>query len=410
MIKTVTRHLFAALPYALLLFGPAWLVPKIPDLPGAMQGFIDDLPFWLGALCIVLAFSFHRSRILLAALSVALGYWAIGLTPSLTANQAIALFALVQSALLLNFALIAYVDERGLLTRFGVVRLGFILLESAVIAGLVSLDSQLLADFMHWRPLGDTFLDRIYIPQILIFLLVLPVVVLVTVRVFMQPSAIHSALLAACITIIILSFRPEQEYWITIYMTTAIIILLFGLTHDSYRMAFRDELTGLPGRRALQHKLLSLGGVYSIAMIDVDHFKQFNDTYGHEVGDQVLKMVASQLSQVTGGGTAYRYGGEEFTIVFPRKSARQCIPHLSEIRKRIELYGLRLRHKQQRPRRKEVGEKRRGTGGLTQRVGVTVSIGLAEASERLSTTKQVIEAADKALYRAKQQGRNRISR
>ncbi len=409
-IKSLARQLFAALPYALLLLGPIWLVPKISELSIGTRAFIDSLPYWLAALCIVLGLLFYRGRILLAALSLTLAYWAFGLTPELSPDQVIVLFALVQTALFINYAMIAYLRERGMLTRFGLVRIGFIFIEAAVIAGLVNMDSAALADFMHWQPLGPSFLDRLYVPQILVFLLVLPVLLLLCIRALTQPSAIHSALLASFLATLIMSFRPEEPYWITIYMGTAILILLFGLTHDFYRMAFRDELTDLPGRRALQHKLLSLGSEYTIAMVDVDHFKQFNDTHGHDVGDQVLKMVAAQLALISGGGTAYRYGGEEFTIVFPRKRAKQCIPHLSEVRKNIETYGLRIRHKSQRPWRQEAGKQRRGRSGPTQRAGVTVSIGLAETSIKHSTPSEVMEAADKALYRAKQEGRNRIRR
>ena len=64
-----------------------------------------------------------------------------------------------------------------------------------------------------------------------------------------------------------------------------------------------------------------MGRHYTLAMIDVDHFKKFNDTYGHDVGDLVLKMVAHQISQVNGGGKAYRYGGEEFTTVLYRRDS-----------------------------------------------------------------------------------------
>jgi len=79
----------------------------------------------------------------------------------------------------------------------------------------------------------------------------------------------------------------------------------------------------LPSRRALIERLPSLGRRYTVAMVDVDHFKNFNDTYGHDAGDQVLRMVASRLGEVSGGGTAFRYGGEEFTILFPGKGGKE---------------------------------------------------------------------------------------
>src|SRR5437879_6962780 len=101
-------------------------------------------------------------------------------------------------------------------------------------------------------------------------------------------------------------------------------------------MAYQDGLTGLPGRRAFAEALLRLGGQYSVAMVDVDHFKRFNDTYGHDVGDQVLKMVAARLGGVGGGGASYRYGGEEFAVLFPGKAAAQAEPAMEEVRQRIE--------------------------------------------------------------------------
>src|SRR3546814_5904189 len=73
-----------------------------------------------------------------------------------------------------------------------------------------------------------------------------------------------------------------------------------AVAHEAYQMAFRDELTGLPGRRALNERMQRLGRNYVLAMSDVDHFKKFNDTHGHDVGDQVLRLVASKLSKISG--------------------------------------------------------------------------------------------------------------
>ena len=71
-------------------------------------------------------------------------------------------------------------------------------------------------------------------------------------------------------------------------------------------------------------------------MIDIDHFKQFNDAHGHHIGDQVLKLVAGRLAKVAGGGIAYRYGGEEFSVLFPDRNAAQARPHLEAVRGAIE--------------------------------------------------------------------------
>ncbi len=192
-------------------------------------------------------------------------------------------------------------------------------------------------------------------------------------------------------------------------MTAAGIILIAALLQESHQLAFRDSLTGLPGRRALEERLRSLGERYAIAMIDVDHFKQFNDTHGHDVGDQVLRLVGARLSQVGGGGTAYRYGGEEFSVVFPERDLAEVLPTLEALRGAIESYRMAIRA-EDRPKKAEEGSKHRGAGAPEEILSVTVSIGAAGPSESAPTPHAVIKAADEALYRAKKAGRNRVSK
>ncbi|KRC73572.1 Response regulator PleD [compost metagenome] len=186
--------------------------------------------------------------------------------------------------------------------------------------------------------------------------------------------------------------------------------LCISLAHEGFHMAFRDELTGLPGRRALNERLQRMGRVYTLAMADVDHFKAFNDTHGHDVGDQVLRMVASQLRRVPGGGHAYRYGGEEFTLVFPGKTAAEAMPHLETVRRAIEAYQMRLRDKPARPKADQIGQRRRNSRGSrgSRPLRVTVSIGVAERGDALRAPDAVIKAADQALYKAKDGGRNQV--
>ncbi|MCS3902809.1 diguanylate cyclase (GGDEF)-like protein [Methylohalomonas lacus] len=408
MLRALPGQLAAALPYALLLALPAWLVNHVARIPAGLQLFVDNLPLLLSGICVLLAFGFHRGRTLVVALAAGLAYWGMSLAEAVSDNRGVLLFSLAQLALCLNLTLFAFVRERGMLSKFGLTRLGFIALQVAVIAGLVALDSSLLAAVLELQLVDIVWLERLYIPQV-ILLLLLPALVILIVRNLLQPGATHAAFLAAFLAVVFAAFRPDLPYWDSFYMSAALVILTFGLLQDSYRMAFRDELTGLPARRAMQHKLNTLGNEYAIAMLDVDHFKKFNDTHGHEVGDQVLKMVASHLGAVTGGGTAYRYGGEEFTIIFPRRNIKQCIPHLSKVRENIENYTLVLRRRE-RPRKAEKGRRQRGRNPPTKRVSVTISIGVAERNQKWTTPRDVMEAADKALYRAKEKGRNQISR
>jgi len=193
------------------------------------------------------------------------------------------------------------------------------------------------------------------------------------------------------------------------FMAAAGLVLLVALLHESHRLAFRDQLTGLPGRRALEERLRSLGANYVIAMADVDHFKSFNDTHGHDIGDQVLKLVAGRLAEVGGGGTAHRYGGEEFCVIFTGVKLKEVQDHLEASRVSIEKYRMAVRG-EDRPKKAKEGEKRRSEAAPDKVLSVTISIGLAAPTETAATPQQVLKAADEALYRAKQGGRNRVSR
>ncbi len=198
-----------------------------------------------------------------------------------------------------------------------------------------------------------------------------------------------------------LALSAEQR----VLFTVAGLILLVGILESFHFMAFRDELTGLPARRALNEALDQLGKRYVVAMVDIDFFKKFNDRYGHDVGDQVLRMVATRLGGVKGGGRAFRYGGEEFSLLFPGKTVEEAMPHLEQVRQGIAQTDFSLRGRW-RPRRKPEPPKARKGGGKSLRV--TVSIGACERGGGKKTSAQVLKAADQALYRAKKSGRNRV--
>ncbi|UCG06049.1 MAG: GGDEF domain-containing protein, partial [Desulfobacterales bacterium] len=191
------------------------------------------------------------------------------------------------------------------------------------------------------------------------------------------------------------------------YFIAAGLILIVTAVEASFSMAYIDELTGLPGRRSLNETLLNMGKRYAIAMIDVDHFKKFNDTYGHKTGDQVLKMIASKLERISGGAKTFRYGGEEFTAIFPGKDVDDAISHVEGFRETVESTPFVVRGTD---RRRGRAKRNRGQGKSPdqEQVSVTVSIGLASPDKDLTDPDKVLKAADKSLYDAKQGGRNRV--
>jgi diguanylate cyclase (GGDEF)-like protein len=191
-----------------------------------------------------------------------------------------------------------------------------------------------------------------------------------------------------------------------LYFLAASLIVIITSIETSFSMAYMDELTELPGRRSLNETLANLGRRYAIAMIDIDRFKKFNDKYGHKTGDQVLKMVASKLKELTGGAKVFRYGGEEFTAVFPGKTAKEVVPHLDTYRKIVESTPFTVRGRE----RKKSSAEERGKIKRTGRKGIniTVSIGVASSNRRMTTPEKVLKAADRILYKAKKAGRNRV--
>jgi len=172
---------------------------------------------------------------------------------------------------------------------------------------------------------------------------------------------------------------------------------LFSLTLDSYILAYVDELTGILGRRALMFKLNTVGKHYTLVMVDVDHFKLFNDKYGHQVGDDVLKVVAKLIGE-TSGAVAYRYGGEEFILLFPKGQSIELAPHVQATRERLANYEL-------FPKSIKREKKQRGKSKGRKALHITASFGMAchKSGESIDS---VIERADKALYKAKSNGRN----
>src|SRR5690606_7272478 len=149
-----------------------------------------------------------------------------------------------------------------------------------------------------------------------------------------------------------------QPHSLIAFAAAAGVILVLGVFQETWKIAYVDQLTELPGRRALEEALARLDGRYAVAMVDVDHFKKFNDTYGHDVGDQVLRMVAANLREVGGGGRAYRYGGEEFTILFPGKSVEEAWEFVEGVRAVIADSMFELRRHDRREGNRRSGDRK----------------------------------------------------
>jgi diguanylate cyclase (GGDEF)-like protein len=300
---------------------------------------------------------------------------------------------------------VSRVRERGILSFYGLVRLSLILLQVLGILLICRYQQWGVAAFLNYSLPEDHLLSRLplSLPALLSFAIAF---FSLTIGFIRHESVIENGFFWALLSVFLAFAIGKVGPISTIYLATAGLVLVVSVIEISHSMTFRDELTGLPGRRALDEALLKLGGNYTVAMVDIDHFKKFNDRHGHDVGDQVLRMVASRLAKVNGGGKSFRYGGEEFTILFPGKSAAEAMLHLEGVRKAVEKTRFIIRSPS-RPRSKPEDPKK--MKGSRKKVKITISIGVAERNEKYSNPGQVIKAADKALYKAKKAGRNRTS-
>lgn len=192
----------------------------------------------------------------------------------------------------------------------------------------------------------------------------------------------------------VLTFNERDEAILVSFANYASILIE---NVRNYELATKDSMTGLYVRRFFDQRMLDqiekanqFNRVFSLLIMDIDKFKHVNDTFGHPIGDQVIKLVAStiQRSIRTEVDIPSRYGGEEFTILMPEADTEKAMMVAERIRQAVEATDV---------------------SHLVTGRNITVSIGIATFPEHGSSPKQLMEAADVALYRSKTGGRNRVS-
>ena len=394
-----------------------WFVPGGPLLAlvaalGFRFGSLDlsgllgtSYPWVVVGIVILLGAFFHRSRIVLFGLGLA-GLWLM-YTQQTSGTTG---FFLVGGLVAPAMAILALSQDRGVFSTGGLLQVmvflvvfffGLLLLELAPgdFHSLLA-STPFSPELSAWSGLPQ--------PVFLAFAIAIPVSLLAS---FFRDGPVEGGIFWSLLILALALRFASDPGMVGISVAGAAVTLGLSVLETSYAMAYKDDLTGLLARRALLKDLEGLSGEYAAAMVDVDHFKKFNDRYGHDVGDQVLRMVAARLEKVPGGGRAYRYGGEEFTILFPGKTVQKALPHLKAVRRSVEDSTFTLRS-WRRPRKRPVDPSAwRGTGPQKpKRLSVTVSIGVADSSGRDPSPDVVLRKADQALYRAKETGRNQVSK
>lgn len=399
IIQALSRLLF---PGSLVLAAAA-IIPLmgiVVENPSSPLRYAPQAIFVGG---LILSSVFRRGRIFFALLLLSLTHatltWVL---PRIEPEAASHLASAMALLLPLNFAALALMKERGIVSPAGRIRLAVLAAQSLAAAALCLSQTAVYAVWLGHSFFPHQLSDWSRMPQAALAAFVLATVVLMGYLVSRYRS-VESGLLWALVAGFLAIRWAGIGLWASIFWSASGAVLLIALLETSYKMAYHDELTQLPSRRALNEALMKLPDWYTVAMVDVDHFKKFNDTYGHAAGDQALRLVASRLARVAGGGKAYRYGGEEFAVLFAGRPSEDVFVYLDRLRRIIEQTTFVVRGK----------DRRKNSRGkvITRRTGkkqthVTVSIGVASSDGAHLAPAEVMRAADQALYRAKEKGRN----
>ena len=349
-------------------------------LPPLWFALLPLLPFVLACMAILLAWYFNKGRVLILVFLLLIPkMYGASSDASITAYLVISCFCI---------ALLSFVKERGFINRFVLNRLLFVLM---LLGWCYAVESKWISfEFLnHSIPYFHIAWSDLLLWGVLSFSMAAVGVVW-----WFNGSAFCASGMISILSLIVMSHFSISASQVNALLSAQFLLWIWFLLMESRRMAYLDELTGLPGRRALNETMLGLSKRYALAMVDVDHFKKFNDTYGHDMGDKVLESVASQLNRYVSSGRAFRFGGEEFTLVFRAKSLEFVEAILEDLRIQIESTQVEVFD----PKKKQ-----------QVMVSVTASFGVAFASSG-ELPESVLKRADEALYQAKRKGRNRVSK
>jgi GGDEF domain-containing protein len=407
-MSSVRKSLVAFLVPGGLIFLGALGFLRPSGLPPWVQGPVHAFPFVVLAFGLFFGWYLSSSRLILSLIVLGIADRSLALLPPAdqpgeSAHQVI--FSALALLLPLNLMAVSIIKEEAMSSWRGAVRLPLVLIQPVLVWWLAQPGQAWIGHSLQQPLLPVLTASWTVLPQPAL-LAFLGAVFLIGIRFALNRNPLDSGIFWS----VIASFVAVQGFhhgWTpTNFFAAAGLILFVTLLQASHQETYRDELTGVPGKLAYDQAVSGLGSRYVLAVVGIDQLKQYGNQHGKPVSEQMLRLIAPKIMAAAGVGKVHRLAGEEFTVLFPKKSATETLVDLGAIRKAVEETQLYLR-----------GRDRVWEGGGTARqksgdvaLSATVSIGVAESGGARSSLALVTKAAYRALYEAKGEGGNRVKR
>lgn len=395
---------------ALILIASAMLLPVAADLSSLPRLGLIQVPYYLLALVSLLGLFLNRSREAGAAMFLVVVYYCIQreLQLPLELERPGNVYFLLCLMVPIGIIALAAMPECRTLEFWGLAAL--LLAPILFVIGIRVLEQVLGSG----ESLNALWLPRSDAPTILstqAFYLFGAAILFCLIMFIVRQNAAEAGILFSAI------FAFATLNWLYIPMISTVMILAAGLAlfvgviSSLLRMLYHDELTGLADRKALNKDMLRLNEGDILVMVDIDKFKNLNDSYGHDTGDEVLKLVSALIDETGERSHAYRYGGEEFTLLFRHRDPDKALAAMQSVREKIAAYPIVIRVRAQRPKKQKHGAAYRNNteAALRNKKAIRTSVSMGAVILRAEEhPMEALKRADEQLYKAKKTGRNRV--
>ena len=367
-------------------------------LPASLATVIDAAPLLVFGAGAVLGLVTRRARLMIGVIILALADSALVNVGSRSVLDAVALLLPV------NIAVVVWLGDENPYAGRGALLFAITLLQTAIIAVLLNPGLAPMTEALE-VPLAKARLGTWTSLSPLTLLVFVAALGLLVARYVMhgQPLAAGAAW-ALVASFLALDGAPSGGP-VGVHFAAAGALLLAGATRESRHVLTLDQITRLPARIELHRALHRMSKRYTLAYVEIDEFPQFRSEHGPEATQRLLRQIARQLRRVGGGGQAYYCDGPTFAVLFPRTPIKAAMRYLDAVRAKIEDVTVDVSIQGPPP-----ASKLAKPGTVERTVSVTVSAGVGEAARPGEDPKRVVEAAERALVRAREAGMNRVSR